>query len=153
MDSTIDSFWKQDPELCEVIQAVESYEDWTETNVDNLKDMDSAVLRAIEVIESHSFAAEGAMKDNGIVESMLVLLGFMPASKALYYLSSLQQYQAFFEALSMKLNENPPLKAYAKTILGRAALLHQRALHLSVHSEANFYSLSLALEKILQPGY
>lgn len=153
MDTTVDAFWKQEPELSEVIKAIESYEDWTETNEDSLKEMDGAILRAFEVIENHSFKAENPLNDNGMVESMLVLLGFMSASKALYYLSSLQQYQPFFEALNAKLNENPPLKAYAKTILGRAALLHQRVLHLSVHSESNFNSLSLALEKIFQPDY
>lgn len=153
--SEVDDFWSQDPNLNEVIEKIQAYESWVENDQSVLASMDDSILKVLDVVDTN-YAVIRSMKNSeeltGLIESMLVILGFMPAKQALYYLTSFEEYESFFELLAVELNRAPPLKSYAKTLIARANVLQQRQLQKAVNSESNFQLLSQALERIFDKG-
>ena len=153
--SDITEFWEQDQNLFEVITKIQQYETWVESDSTVLDSMDDSILKVLGVVDAN-YLRISELRDteelSSLIESMLVILGFMPAQRALYYLTSFQEYEAFFEALAGELNKAPPLKSYAKTLLARASVLQQRQLQKAVNSESNFQLLSQALERIFDKG-
>lgn len=151
----ISRFWEQDPALNEIMDKIQNYETWVEHDPDVLRKMDESIKHIFKAVDAN-YARISEAKDtkelNALIESMLFILGFMPAKQALYYLTSFQSYSNFFEVLASELSKAPPLKAYAKTLLARASVLQQRELHQAVNSESNFTLLSQALERIFEKG-
>ena len=145
----IDTFWSGDPELSLVMDQIEQYETWTEKDTDLVVAMDESIQQVTSVIELNMARIGESERFDNLVESMLVLLGFMPAKRALFFLTSFQEYEPFFNAVAHRLNQSPPLQSYAKTLLGRAHLLQQRALQMSINSESNFRLLTQSIEKIM----
>lgn len=149
--STIDQYWQQDPLLNQVMGKIESYESWVETDPGLLNEMSASVVKALNSIEGIMSRHSGNSDHRELsefAESLLMIMGFMPAKQALYYLDSFQRYEPFFNELSAKLNDSPPLKDYAKSLLGRAIAIQQRALALSIYSDDNFNRLTQALELV-----
>ncbi|WP_286241249.1 type IVB secretion system protein IcmW [Neptuniibacter halophilus] len=150
-----DQFWDEDLALSEVMDKIQEYETWVVEDPDVLQSMDESVRQVLAAIDTQ-YQRMQEYRPNGdhseFLESMLIILGFMPAKKALYYLTSFQQYQGFFEALANKLSDAPPLKDYAKTLLARASVLQQRQLQMAVNSQENFNQLTQALERIFEKG-
>ncbi|WP_370238909.1 type IVB secretion system protein IcmW [Neptunomonas phycophila] len=149
----IAEYWAEDPVLNDVLKQIEGYETWTERDEPVLTEMNESVLHVIDAIEknAHRIASTdiSAEKLAEMSKSMLLILGFMPARQALFYLDSFRRYEAFFVHIGIHLNNSPPLQDYTKTLLGRAITLQQRALQLSVNSDRNFNLLSQAVERVL----
>lgn len=105
-----DQFWDEDLALSEVMDKIQEYETWVVEDPDVLQSMDESVRQVLAAIDTQ-YQRMQEYRPNGdhseFLESMLIILGFMPAKKALYYLTSFQQYQGFFEALANKLSDAP----------------------------------------------
>lgn len=145
--------FSSDEGLNEVIEKIQSYEDWVVKDKETLEIMDQSIVKVMEVINRNIGSIKGNRNDEqvaGLVEAILIVLGFMPVKKALVYLISLQNNVHLFEAIAEGLNSAPPLKAHAKTLLARANVLQQRELQKAVSSPENFLSLSQALERTFE---
>lgn len=148
-------FWKEDPALSEVMDRIQGYESWVEKDPSVLSSMDDSILKVMNTVEIHLpkiSKMENQAELEPIVQSALVILGFLPVKRALYYLTEFQKYQPFFEAMAVQLNKTPPLQDYAKTLLARASVVQQRQLHMAVNSDENFALLTQCLERIFEKG-
>ena len=88
----IDTFWSGDPELSVVMDQIEQYETWTEKDKDLVVAMDQSIQQVTSVIELNMARIGESERFDNLVESMLVLLGFMPAKRALFFLTSFHFY-------------------------------------------------------------
>jgi hypothetical protein len=154
-DSYSSDFFASDPDLSEVINKIANYETWVVNDENDLASMDESITKVLHVINSNY----SAIKENNttdevqdLIEGMLIILGFMPVKKALYYLMAFQENSHFFEKLAVQLNSAPPLKSHAKTLLARANVIQQRELQKAVSSPENFLLLSQALERTFEKG-
>lgn len=142
-----------DPLLDRVLDEMERYErSWTVSDQDLLSEMNETMLSVLSAVEHNAnrFMPADAQAREYFLESMILVLGFLPARDALVYLQAFQHHEAFFNEIAQKLHSAPPLRDYAKALLGRALALQQRAMQISLSSEENFRALTQALERVLE---
>ncbi|SIQ98754.1 hypothetical protein [Marinobacterium stanieri] len=150
----IEQNFSGDPGLQAVFASIRGYESWVESDPSKLESMDDSIRAVLRFLDSHGAGLPERSSDqmNDLVEALLVVIAATPVDQAFSYLNDFQKYEPFFQWLIETLHQNPPLKGFAKTLLGRAYVIQQRELQLAFHSDENFQSLSLILESIIHDG-
>lgn len=142
-----------DGNLKKVLEAVRDYETWTEHDPDRISEMDKTITDLIEKLNGQLIlipqnSDELTEADSLVFESVLVVLSMLPIDIAFNHLDSISQHADFFSLITNELQKNPPLRSYAKTLIGRARLLQERQLQELVHGKENMDDVLAVMERI-----